>query len=777
MDVVLNCLAGEFTDASLRLLAQGGRFIEMGKTDIRDPGQVAAACPGSAYQAFDLIDAGPERIGPMLAELAELFERGVLRPLPVTTWDVREAPDAFRYMSQARHTGKLVLTLPPALAGGPVLVTGGTGTLGGVLARYLVTGHGVRELVLLSRRGPAAPGASRLAAELAGLGAAVRVTAGDVADRAAAEGLLEWAGRAHPLAGVVHMAGVLADATIGALDDGQLERVLAPKVAGAWNLHELTADAGLEMFAMFSSAAGVLGTSGQGNYAAANAFLDALACWRRRRGLAGLSLAWGLWEQASEMTGHLGQTDLTRLWRAGLLPLSSAEGLGLFDAGLAGSAAAALAARIDTGTLAAQARSGELPALLRGLVRGPARAGWPGRTGPDPGGLTGRLAGLDSGQQQDLVLQVIQAQAAAVLGHASPDAIEPEAAFRDLGFDSLTALELRNRLVTATGLRLPSTVIFDYPAPVTLAAYLLSQVRPGTSAAAVVSAVAAGVETDPVAVVGVGCRFPGGAGSAEELWELVAGRRDAVGGFPADRGWEAEGASYARAGGFLADAAGFDAAFFGISPREAVAMDPQQRLLLECAWEALEDAGIDPGSVRGSDTGVFAGVLRSEYGPAIDEADVDGDAGFSLTGLEGSVVSGRLAYVFGLEGPALSVDTACSSSLVALHLAVQSLRWGECSLALAGGVTVMATPRVFAEFARQGGLAADGRCKAYAGAADGTGFAEGAGVLVLERLSDAVRNGRRILGVVAGSAVNQDGASNGLTAPNGPSQERVIRAA
>jgi polyketide synthase 12 len=553
VDVVLNCLAGEFTDASLRLLAQGGRFIEMGKTDIRDPGQVAAACPGSAYQAFDLIDAGPERIGPMLAELAELFERGVLRPLPVTTWDVREAPEAFRYMSQARHTGKLVLTLPPALAGGPVLVTGGTGTLGGVLARYLVTGHGVRELVLLSRRGPAAPGASRLAAELAGLGAAVRVTAGDVADRAAAEGLLEWAGRAHPLAGVVHMAGVLADATIGALDDGQLERVLAPKVAGAWNLHELTADAGLEMFAMFSSAAGVLGTSGQGNYAAANAFLDALACWRRRRGLAGLSLAWGLWEQASEMTGHLGQTDLTRLWRAGLLPLSSAEGLGLFDAGLAGSAAAALAARIDTGTLAAQARSGELPALLRGLVRGPARAGWPGRTGPDPGGLTGRLAGLDSGQQQDLVLQVIQAQAAAVLGHASPDAIEPEAAFRDLGFDSLTALELRNRLVTATGLRLPSTVIFDYPAPVTLAAYLLSQVRPGTSAAAVVSAVAAGVDTDPVAVVGVGCR--GGGGGCRGGGGLGGGAVGAGGG-PPGCGWRVPGGPRVGGGGCVVCAGG-----------------------------------------------------------------------------------------------------------------------------------------------------------------------------------------------------------------------------
>ncbi|WP_234714334.1 type I polyketide synthase, partial [Mycobacterium tuberculosis] len=495
-----------------------------------------------------------------------------------------------------------------------------------------------------------------------------------------------------------------------------------------------------------------------------------------------ISLGWGLWDQASAMTGGLDAADLARLGREGVLALSTAEALELFDTAMIVDEPFLAPARIDLTALRAHAVA--VPPMFSDLASAPTRRQVDDSVAAakSKSALAHRLHGLPEAEQHAVLLGLVRLHIATVLGNITPEAIDPDKAFQDLGFDSLTAVEMRNRLKSATGLSLSPTLIFDYPTPNRLASYIRTELAGLPQEIKHTPAVRTTSE-DPIAIVGMACRYPGGVNSPDDMWDMLIQGRDVLSEFPADRGWDlaglynpdpdAAGACYTRTGGFVDGVGDFDPAFFGVGPSEALAMDPQQRMLLELSWEALERAGIDPTGLRGSATGVFAGVMTQGYGMFAAEPV----EGFRLTGQLSSVASGRVAYVLGLEGPAVSVDTACSSSLVALHMAVGSLRSGECDLALAGGVTVNATPDIFVEFSRWRGLSPDGRCKAFAAAADGTGFSEGGGMLVLQRLSDARRLGHPVLAVVVGSAVNQDGASNGLTAPNGPSQQRVVRAA
>ncbi|MFE9427600.1 SDR family NAD(P)-dependent oxidoreductase [Kitasatospora sp. NPDC006697] len=726
-----------------------------------DPGSAALWGLVRAAQAehpgrFALLHADRAADDPLLAAVAAVHPRAV-----VAGGEVR-VPHRVR-LAGTGTPGALAAAdaapWPRSAAGGTVLITGGTGALGRLTSRRLVERHGVRELLLVSRRGPDHPEAAAVLAELAALGANARVRACDLADRDAVAELLAEAGA--ELSAVVHAAGVAEDAVVDGLTAESLRRTLDAKTLAAAHLDELTRDAGLDAFLLYGSVAGVLGTAGQAAYCAANAALGGIAHRRRAAGQSAQLLHWGLWELGAGLAAGLGDRDLARLGRAGIRPMSETDGLALLDRAL-------LEPRVWA----------DGPALIAAHLA-PAEPARTARPAATPPAATAAPAPTDPAR---IVLRTV----AEVLGHPDGTVIDAELAFAELGFDSLTAVELRNRLNAELGLRLPSAAVFDHPNPAALARFVAEQLAPRPQAAAAVAVRPADLPApadDPIAIVGMACRFPGGVRTPEEFWRLLADGTDAITEFPADRGWDLEAlfdrASATRHGGFLHDAAEFDPAFFGMSPREALAVDPQQRLLLETAWEAVESAGIDPTTLRGGDAGVFIGVMYADYGARLHQqlGSAEELEGYLVSGSAASVASGRIAYTLGLQGPAVTVDTACSSSLVALHQAAQALRSGECSLALVGGATVMASPATFVEFSRQQGLAADGRCKPFADGADGTAWGEGVGLLLVEPLSAARRHGHRVLAVVSGSAVNQDGASNGLTAPNGPAQQRVIRRA
>ena len=714
-----------------------------------------------------------------------------------------------------------------------MLITGGLGGIGREVARHLAR-RGIGHLLLAGRRGENTPGAAELAAELRGAGeraecgadrgAGVTIAAVDVTDRAAVAAVLAGIPTERPLRGIVHAAGVIDDGVLSRQTAARLAGVLEPKLSGAWHLDALTRDADLDAFVMFSSVAGTFGAAGQASYAAANAGLDALACHRRARGLPAVSLAWGPWDGVG-MAASLDAAQRQRWEARGIKPLPLAEALALLDAALGRADAQLVLAPLEPGGAWSRAScgiersetgsgggfaggaEGRAPrGISRSETRGGDRDGLAGGAGGRaPRGISrapalvaqstwlDELAATPEPRRAGVAIELVRAEVARLLALEGPGAIAPDRPLATLGLDSLMALELRGALGRRTGASLPATLAFDYPTAAAIGRYLVEQaiapapVPSAPAAPPVQGARAPGdpIADEPIAIIGLGCRFPGDANDPESFWRLLAGGVDAIREVPRER-WDidayhdpdpgAPGKMYTRHGGFLAGIDRFDPAFFEISPREAVNMDPQQRLLLETSWEALERAGIPPGSLMDAPVGVFVGVMSHEY-LALQGPDLARRDGYVTTGSLGSVASGRISYALGVRGPSMTIDTACSSSLVAAHLACQALRAGECELALAGGATVVLTPSLFVEFSRLRGLARDGRCKSFDAAADGVIWSEGCGVLVLKRLRDAQRDGDRVLAVIAGSAVNQDGRSQGLTAPSGLAQKDVIRRA
>ncbi|MCC6135726.1 MAG: SDR family NAD(P)-dependent oxidoreductase [Gammaproteobacteria bacterium] len=653
------------------------------------------------------------------------------------------------------------VALPTLDAEASYLITGGLGGLGLRSAQWLAE-RGARSIILMGRSAPSSQAQTAIAT-LETNGVRVILALGDVACEADVRAALAAApGR---LAGVIHAAGILDDGVLAQLDWPRFERVLAAKMAGAWLLHRLTENLGF--FLLYSSAVGLVGSRGQANHVAANAFLDALAAHRRTQGQPAISLAWGAW---SEIGSAAGPELAERLRSAGMDVIPPEQGVKVLDWALTAESACIGVLPVRW-TAFAQALGGTVPPVLRELVD----------SAPHPQPLSQReltphpqpLSPKGQGQLPGRVLDTVLIEAAAVLAAEGPEALDPNRNLFDLGLDSLMAVELRNRLQKRLNRPLPSTLLFDHPTPAALAKFLGD--APDTGIARLPVTMSERGE-EPIAIIGMACRFPGGADDPERFWELLCAGFDAVGEFPTDR-WNAEEAQglTTRWGAFLKEVDRFDAAFFRIAPREAASMDPQQRLLLETAWHALERAGQAPDRLAGSATGVFVGLCNYDYSQiAVASGRIDAWSG---TGGAPSIVAGRLAYVLGLEGPAMVVDTACSSSLVTTHLACRALLAGDCRMALAGGVNLILSPSSTLALSELQMMAPDGRCKAFDARGDGFVRGEGCGVVVLKRLSDAQADGDPILAVIRGSCLNQDGRSSSLTAPSGRAQEAVIRSA
>ena len=795
VDIVLNSLTGEgFIEASLSCLARGGRFVELARRDILSEDEMAALRPDVAYSILDLYvlkQQDPARPGAALREVLARMEAGELAPLRHTRWPLAETSAAMGFMRAARHIGKIVLTTPPFEAGrlkqdGTYLVTGGLGGIGCALAEWLVE-HGAGTVVLNGRR-PPDPEAEQAIEALRVRGFRVEVEIADVTETAALDAMLARMDEAFPpLVGVIHSVGVLADAALGNQSWESFETVLWPKMLGAWRLHRATAERDLDMFVLFSSVAGVLGNPGQANHAAANAFLDQLAAHRRALGLPGQAIAWGAWAE-------LGEAEEQRARIAGR---REASGTGWFTPEHGFKAFELLVRRDATSTAVAVVdwpvfgnALGDRPPLLEDLLAGDTDEEEGSSSSED---LLAQLGATPAAGREDLLASFLQREIQAVL--RLPSAPSPAVGFFDLGMDSLMAVELRNRLnrVFSDTYAAPNTLVFDYPTIADLARHLvdvLGEPDPSPGEGQETGAAsgpdpqpspqpADGRRNDGIAIIGMACRFPG-APDIAAFWRQLEAGRDAVTNGRQDGGtWTgvagdpAAGDNIWGRGGFVEEIDRFDARFFGMTPIGARMMDPQQRLLLETSWRAIEDAGIDPEDLRGSRTGVYAGIATSEYR---DLMMASGD-GLNYLGTASGMAVGGVAFKLGLTGPAVPVMVNCAASLVTVQQAVAGLRDGAVDLALVGGVNAVLSPGLTREMAALGMLSQQGRCKTFDAAADGFVRSEGCGMIVLKRLAEAEADGDRIWAVIRGAAVNQNGATAGPTTPNGPAQERVIEEA
>ena len=797
VDVVLNSLTGEgFIDASLACLARDGRFVELARRDILTEDEMAAARPDVAYSILDLYNLkvqDPARPGAALKQVLARIAAGELAPLMHTRWPFAETSAAMGYMRAARHIGKIVLTMPALRAGrlrqdGTYLVTGGMGGIGCALAEWLAE-RGAGTVVLNGRRPPDAA-AERAIEALRARGFNIEVEIADVTDAAALDAMLERMDETlPPLAGVIHSVGVLADAALGNQSWEGFETVLWPKMLGAWHLHRATAERDLDMFVLFSSVAGILGNPGQANHAAANAFLDQLAAHRRALGLPAQAIAWGAWSglgEAEEQRERIAE----RREASGTGWFTPEQGFKALERLLHQDATGAAMAVVDWPVFG-ETLDGR-PSLLEDLLAVDADDD----DSSSSEDLLEQLTSTPSAGREDLLVSFLQGEVQAVL--RLPSAPASAVGFFDLGMDSLMAVELRNRLNRAfsDAYVAPNTLVFDFPTIADLASHLvdvLGEPAPAPEAAADPDPESApeptaeqGVQPPPgsgndgIAIVGMACRFPG-APDIATFWRQLEAGHDAVTNARQDKaswtgvaGDPASGDGTWERGGFVDGIDRFDARFFGMTPIGARMMDPQQRMLLETTWRAIEDAGIDPETLKGSRTGVYAGIAASEYRDLMMMA---GGESLNYLGTAGSMAVGGIAYKLGLTGPAMPVLLNCAASLVTVQQAVAGLRDGEVDLALVGGVNAILSAGLTREMAALGMLSKAGRCKTFDAAADGFVRSEGCGMVVLKRLAEAEADGDRIWAVIRGAAVNQNGAAAGPTVPNGPAQERVIEEA